>query len=196
MKSGKQKPKLFCPESREEWREWLHFNHELKQFVWLVYYKKKAGKKTLKWTEAVDEALCYGWIDSISKPIDNEKYMQFFSKRKANSTWSKINKDKIERLHPSGLIAPAGLKCIEIAKQNGSWQILDEVENLIIPADLASALATAPDAEAYFSRLSKSVTKAILQWIVLARRPETRSNRIAAVLQFTTDKNVPKQFRP
>lgn len=100
------------------------------------------------------------------------------------------------RLQQSGLISPAGISCIEIAKQNGSWQILDDVENLLIPADLASALAKDPEAEAYFSRLSKSVTKAVLQWIVLAKRSETREKRIAAVLRFSIERYVPKQFRP
>ncbi|WP_440135016.1 YdeI/OmpD-associated family protein, partial [Chitinophaga sancti] len=88
----------FCPANRQEWRQWLQENHENAASVWLVYYKKKANRATLSWSEAVDEALCFGWIDSTARPIDEEKFMQFFTKRKAGSAWSKINKEKVKRL--------------------------------------------------------------------------------------------------
>jgi len=196
MNNTEQTSELFCPNNCEEWRTWLDKNHIAKKSVWLVYYKKKANKGRLTWSEAVDEALCFGWIDSISKPIDDEKYMQFFSKRKPVSTWSKINKLKIVQLTAAGLMSAAGMECIATAQQNGSWQILDDVEELKIPDDLALPLDGHPEAKRYFSGLSRSVTKAILQWIVLAKRPETRAKRIAETLLFAIEGMVPKQFRP
>ncbi|MBP9933857.1 MAG: hypothetical protein KBF25_09180, partial [Chitinophagaceae bacterium] len=122
----------FYPKSRQDWREWLQVNHDKKQSVWLIYYKKKSNIPTVTYNEAVDEALCFGWIDSKSKPIDEHKFMQFFSRRKEKSIWSKINKDKIERLTNERLMTKAGFEIVEKAKQNGSWTILDEAEALII----------------------------------------------------------------
>lgn len=171
----------FYPKSQQEWRQWLQENHLVKQSVWLVYYKKRAGLPTLNHSEAVDEALCFGWIDSTCLSVGGDKYIQFFCKRKPRSVWSKINKAKIENLLGKGLMAPAGLKSIAIAKQNGYYTMLDEVEELIIPTDLADAFCTKPGAEAYFLSLSKSVKKSILQWVVLARRPETRQKRIVEI---------------
>ncbi|ACE06207.1 hypothetical protein Aasi_0836 [Candidatus Amoebophilus asiaticus 5a2] len=126
----------FYPSNRQQWREWLQENHAKKQSIWLIHYKIKSSMPTISWSEAVDEALCFGWIDSKAKPIDEEKYMQFFSKRRAISTWSKVNKEKVQKLIDGGTMTKAGLESIEIAKQNGSWTILDEVEALIIPNDL------------------------------------------------------------
>ncbi|WP_316800270.1 YdeI/OmpD-associated family protein [Pedobacter frigidisoli] len=186
----------FCPSSRQEWREWLIQNHGSQQSVWLIYYKKKADMPTLTWDEAVDEALCFGWIDSIGKPIDDRQYMQFFSRRKPKSAWSKINKEKIERLSEQGLIMAAGSAAIETAKQNGSWSALDEVESLILPKDLTKAFGRKIAAKRFFMGLSKSRRKNILQWIHFAKRQETRSARITEVVRFCTIKEIPKQFRP
>ena len=134
----------FYPKSRQEWREWLQVNHATKQSIWLIYYKKKSNLPTVLYNDAVDEALCFGWIDSKAKPIDEDKYMQFFTKRKPKSIWSKINKEKIERLTKEGLMTKAGFEIIEIAKQNGSWTILDEAEALVIPEDLDQELQKRP----------------------------------------------------
>jgi len=177
----KEENEEFYPQNQQEWRQWLQENHLVKQSIWVVYYKKRAGLLTLKHTEAVDEALCFGWIDSTCVSVGEDKYIQFFCKRKPRSVWSKINKAKIESLLEKDLMAPAGLKSIEIAKQNGYWTMIDEVEELTIPEDLAAAFATQPGAEDYFLSLSKSVKKSILQWVVLARRPETRQKRIAEI---------------
>ncbi|GGE42108.1 uncharacterized protein YdeI (YjbR/CyaY-like superfamily) [Pedobacter psychrotolerans] len=186
----------FYPENKSQWRAWLKENHALKKSIWVIFYKKKTGRPTINWSEAVDEALCFGWIDSIGKPIDDEKFMQYFCQRKPNSTWSKINKDKVNVLLEANLITDAGKYCIDIAKQNGSWTILDEVEALIIPKDLELAFAEQPEAAIFFSNLSRTVKKGILQWLVLAKRPATRASRIKDVIQFCLEKNIPKQFRP
>lgn len=186
----------FCPGNTEEWRDWLLEHHELKSSVWLVYSKKGSGLPSVTWSEAVDEALCFGWIDSIKKPIDGEKFMQFFCKRKPNSVWSKINKEKVKRLLAEARMAKSGLDVIKKAKQNGSWTILNEVETLKIPKDLAAEFKNSKEARIFFIGLSKSVKKAILQWIILAKKTETRQNRILELINSSTENLLPKQFRP
>ena len=190
----KKDSETFCPASQQEWRKWLEKHHQSKQSVWLVQYKKKANKPSISWEESVDEALCFGWIDSIRKTLDEEKYIQFFSKRKPAGNWSKINKEKIQQLTEKGRMAQAGLDSVERARQNGSWTILDNVEELIIPKDLAKAFRTEKGSKDYFLSLSKSVKKSMLQWIVLAKRPETRQNRINEIAILAAQKLKPKQF--
>ncbi|MFN3999382.1 YdeI/OmpD-associated family protein [Algoriphagus sp.] len=185
----------FSPKSRQEWRDWLQENHDKKQSIWLIYYKKESKQPSLVYSDAVDEALCFGWIDSKSKPIDSDRYMQFFCKRKAKSVWSKINKAKIDRLTVKGLMTQAGYECIEIAKKNGSWTILDEAEALVIPNDLEEAFQEKPLAKNYFLTLSRSDKRNILQWLVLAKRPETRQNRIHEIVTLAEQSQKPKQFR-
>lgn len=185
----------FCPANRQEWRSWLLENHQSRQSVWLIYYKIKSGKPTLKYEDAVDEALCFGWIDSKAKPIDNERFMQFFSKRKAKSVWSRINKGKVERLIADGLMTDAGFESIAIAKQNGSWSILDTAESLEIPDDLEAEFQKNPDSKDYFISLSRSDKRNILQWLVLAKRIETRQKRIAEIVELAGQRQKPKQFR-
>jgi uncharacterized protein YdeI (YjbR/CyaY-like superfamily) len=186
---------IFYPENRREWRAWLEKNYELKQSIWLIYYKKKSGKPTVSYDEAVEEALCFGWIDSKAKPIDEEKFMQFFTKRKPASAWSKINKERVQRLLQQGLMIKAGQDSIDLAKQNGSWTVLDDVEELIIPDDLHAEWKNKPSAQAYFLSLSRSDKRNILQWLVLAKRPETRQKRISEIVELAEQKQKPKQFR-
>jgi len=117
----------YCPKDNEDWRKWLELNHKRKDAVWLIFYKKKSPNYNLSWSASVDEALCFGWIDSVKKTIDSESYKQYFSKRKAKSNWSKVNKDKVKTLIDRDLMREEGYKSIEIAKENGSWTILDNV---------------------------------------------------------------------
>jgi uncharacterized protein YdeI (YjbR/CyaY-like superfamily) len=127
--------------------------------------------------------------DSQAKPLDADRYMQFFSRRKPTSAWSRVNKEKVQRL------IEAGLARIETARQNGSWLILDEVEALVIPADLAHELQQRPAAGRFFENLSKSDKRNMLQWLVLAKRPETRQKRIAEIVELAGQQLKPKQFR-
>ena len=180
--------------SRKAWRTWLAKNHQSQSSVWVVCNTQKSNKPTVAWTELVDEALCFGWIDSTRKTIDETKFKQLFSKRKPRSTWSKINKDKIKKLTAEGLMTDAGLHAVKLAKQNGSWNILDEVEKLAIPADLEIAFTLYPGAKDYFMSLSKSIKKMMLQWIVLAKKPETRQNRINEIAKLAVQRKKPKQF--
>ncbi len=185
---------IFYPQSKQEWRHWLEKNHAEKNAIWLRYYKKQTKKPTLTWSEAVDEALCFGWIDSVKKTFDHESSIQLFSKRKSRSTWSKINKQKVEVLISNGLMTETGMKSIEIAKQNGSWELLDSVEELIVPQDLEQAFQDKPTAKQYFETLSKSIRKAILQWLVLAKKQETRAKRIAEIVDSADKQQKPKPF--
>ncbi|QMS90205.1 YdeI/OmpD-associated family protein [Nostoc edaphicum CCNP1411] len=168
----------FCPTSREEWRKWLETNHRICFGVWLIYYKVKSGKPSVRYSEAVKEALCFGWIDSKVKSLDEERYMQIFTPRKPKSVWSKLNKQYIEELIEQGLISTVGLEKIEAAKQDGSWNSLDAIEALIIPFDLKQALEANTTAKEYFEAFNNSSKKNILYWIDSAKRPETRLKRI------------------
>ena len=185
----------YCPYNKQDWRKWLELNHNKKEAVWLNFYKKKSPNYNLNWSESVDEALCFGWIDSVKKTIDPEKYKQYFSKRKAKSTWSKINKDKVKILIEQGLMKEEGYKSIEIAKENGFWSFLDEVEALVIPADLKVEFANYKGSAEYFDSLSKSVKKILLYWVVSAKRKETRQKRIIDIAENASENLKPKQFR-
>lgn len=184
-----------CPTDKEEWRKWLELNHNKKDAVWLIFYKKKSPNYNLSWSEAVDEALCFGWIDSTRRTIGDERYKQYFSKRKAKSNWSKVNKDKVKTLIDKGLMREEGYKSIEIAKENDSWTILDEVENLVVPEDLKQELTNHKGAMEYFESQSKSVKKAILYWVISAKRKETRQKRIIEIAENASKQLKPKQFR-
>jgi uncharacterized protein YdeI (YjbR/CyaY-like superfamily) len=174
--------RVFAPD-RSVFRAWLEANGETAHAVWLVYFKKGSGQPSITWDEAVEEALCFGWIDSKAKPIDDRTYMQYFTPRKPKSVWSKVNKERLERLIAAGLMREPGLRAIEVAKANGSWTALDEVEALVIPDDLASAFASTPGAEDGFIRQSRTNQRNTLQWIVSAKRPETRAKRISATAE-------------
>ena len=185
----------YCPSGKQDWRKWLELNHKKKDAVWLIFYKKKSPNHNLSWSESVDEALCFGWIDSVKRTIDTEKYQQYFSKRKAKSNWSKINKDKVKILIEQGLMKEEGYKSIEIAKKNDSWTILDEVEALVIPEDLKGEFENYKGSMEYFDSLSKSAKKILLYWVISAKRKETRQNRILEIAENASGNLKPKQFR-
>ncbi|MGG5507364.1 MULTISPECIES: YdeI/OmpD-associated family protein [unclassified Myroides] len=185
----------FYPQSRAAWRQWLEENHETKQSIWLVYYTKKSNIPSLSWREAVDEALCFGWIDSTRKKVDDSSSIQYFSKRKPKSVWSKINKEIVQLLIDNNQMTKAGFESIAIAKQNGSWAILDEVEALIIPEELELAFAQHSGSKEYYLSLSKSTRKIILSWIVLAKREETKQKRISQLVESMRQKQLPPQIR-
>jgi len=185
----------YCPYDKKDWRKWLELNHNKKEAVWLIFYKKKSPNHNLSWSESVDEALCFGWIDSTIRTIDSEKYKQYFSKRKAKSNWSKINKDKVKTLIDQGLMKEEGFKSIEIAKENGSWAILDDVEALVIPEDLKEGFSNYKGSIEYFGSLSESAKKILLYWVVSAKRKETRKKRILEIVENASNNLKPKQFR-
>jgi uncharacterized protein YdeI (YjbR/CyaY-like superfamily) len=185
----------YCPHDKKDWRKWLELNHNNKEAVWLIFYKKKSSNYNLSWSESVDEALCFGWIDSTKRTIDSEKYKQYFSQRKVKSNWSKINKDKVKTLIEQGLMQKEGYKSIEFANENGSWTILDGVEALVIPEDLEKEFSIYKGSLEYFGSLSKSVKKILLHWVVSAKRKETRQKRILEIVENASNNLKPKQFR-
>ena len=169
----------FLATSRAEWRAWLARNHDTARGVWLVTYKKKSGKPHLSYDELVEEALCFGWIDSRGNTLDTERTKLMITPRKRGSGWSRVNKERIDRLLANGLMTPAGLAKIEAAKVDGSWTALDDIEAMIVPPDLDAALRAEPDALAGWERFAPSVKKPLLQWVASAKRPETRGTRVA-----------------
>ncbi len=185
----------FCPANKEDWRNWLKENHLKEDSIWLIMNKKSSPNPNLSWSEAVDEALCFGWIDSVRKTIDSEQYIQYYCKRKPKSNWSRINKEKVKILIEQGLMEEAGYKSIEIAKENGSWTSLDAVEALVVPDDLKEAFANYEGSMEYYNSLSKSVKKGLLYWVISAKRVETRRKRIVEVAENASKKMKPKQFR-
>jgi uncharacterized protein YdeI (YjbR/CyaY-like superfamily) len=181
----------FYAQNRKEWREWLEKNHQNYVGVWLIYYKVKSDKPSIQYSEAVKEALCFGWIDSKVKSLDRERYMQVFTPRKPKSVWSKLNKQYIEELIEQGLMTQAGLTKIEAAKQDGSWNKLDAIENLIIPIDLKQALEANETANQYFEAFSKTSKKNILFWIESAKRPQTKLKRIEQTINSAAQNKNP-----
>jgi uncharacterized protein YdeI (YjbR/CyaY-like superfamily) len=172
-------PAVQC-ESRAEWRAWLATNHEHEAAAWLVTWRPGSGRPVLPYEDAVEEALCFGWVDSSGGRVDDERTRLYFARRKPRSGWARTNKRRIEKLLASGLMTPAGLAAIEVAKANGSWTLLDDVEDLVVPDDLRAAFMDNPPAAERWDAFPRSARRGMLEWIVQARRPETRAARIAA----------------
>lgn len=168
----------FHAKTRADWRKWLEKNHLTEKSVWLIIYRKESDIPSIYYPEAVDEALCFGWIDSKPNKRDNNSYFQFFSKRNPKSNWSKVNKEKVDKLIAQGLMQSKGLEMIEIAKQNGTWTALDEVEKFTIPDDLKELFEKNKTALENWEKFSRSSKRGILEWIMNAKRPETRKKRI------------------
>lgn len=162
---------------RVSWRDWLVGHYQQAESIWLVTYKKHTAHY-LAYDAIVEEALCFGWIDSLPRKLDGDRTMLLLSPRKPKSVWSKLNKTRVASLIEQGLMTPAGLMKIEQAKADGSWSFLDDVEALIMPADLAVALSANVMAKQYFEAFSPTAKKAILQWIKMAKQTQTRQQRI------------------
>jgi uncharacterized protein YdeI (YjbR/CyaY-like superfamily) len=172
------------PGSRQEWRDWLEQHHTASPGIWLVYYKKHTGQPTISYDDAVEEALCFGWVDSKPNTLDEDRYKMLFSPRNVKSPWSKLNKTRVARLIEQGLMGPAGLEKIEAAKADGSWSVYDEIEELTMPDDLNAALDQNQAARQNFDGFSPSSKKNILWWIASAKRPETRTKRIEETVRL------------
>lgn len=184
------------PLTRVAWREWLEQHHARAEGVWLISYKAASGKPRFTYDEAVEEALCFGWVDSKPNKLDDERSLLWFAPRKARTGWSKPNKERVERLVAAGLMRPAGQAKVDAAKQDGSWSALDAVEALEIPPDLAAALATYSSAAAHFDAFPRSAKRGILEWIVSAKTPATRAKRIAETARLAEENKRANQWRP
>ncbi len=181
--------------SRAEWRKWLEKNHTRAEGVWMISYKKAAGKPFVGYEESVEEALCFGWVDSKGNKLDDERSMLWFAPRKKGSGWAKTNKERVKKLIEAGLMTPAGMAKIEAAKKDGSWSALDDVEKLKTPPDLAEALRRNKTAKKYFDEFPRSVKRAILEWISNAKKPETRAARILETVTKAEKNTRANQWR-
>ena len=170
---------MIHPPDRAAWRAWLAENYTRPTGVWVVMDRRGTKPTALDYVSSVEEALCFGWIDSKVVKLDAERTLQWFSPRRPRGTWARSNKERVERLTAAGLMAPAGLAVIEEAKRLGTWTLLDDVEALVVPDDLGIAFDAAPPARRNWDAFSRSSRRAILVWIVQAVRPETRAARVA-----------------
>ncbi len=170
------------PKNRKQWREWLEKNHQTSPGVWFTYFKKETGKPRVSYAEAVEEALCFGWIDSLPRKLDEERTMLKFTPRKPKSVWSQLNKTRIEKLINDKLMMPAGAASIAIAKQNDSWDTLTASDTAAatnqLPDDLNKLFSKNKKAKENFQQFSFSIRKQFLAWIDSAKRPETRLQRL------------------
>ena len=172
---------LVHADDRATWRAWLEANHATSSGAWLVTWRRRSGRLGLDYEAAIEEALCFGWVDSTAGRVDDDRGKLYFAPRKPRSGWAATNKARIERLLAEGRMAPAGITAIERAKANGSWEVLDSAERLVVPADLAAVLEARPPAAANFAGFPPSARKQMLGWVALARRPETRAARIRQI---------------
>lgn len=184
------------PLSRREWRAWLERNHTRTAGVWLVTFKKATGKPRVEYDEAVEEALCFGWIDSKPNKLDAERSLLWFAPRKDGTGWSRPNKERVERMIRAGLMTDAGLRKVQQAKEDGSWVRLDGIEDLVIPHDLSKALAQLPDAGRNFEAFPRSAKRGILEWIANAKTDQTRSRRVMQTAELASRNERANQWRP
>ena len=176
--------KEFCPKNEAEWLLWMQKNHDKGEGIWLVQYKKGTENYNISYPEALDIALCYGWIDSTIAPIDDEKYKRYFSKRNKNSAWSRVNKNKIEKLIKNGKMTEHGFKAIELAKENGSYYLLDNAEDGIIPAELEEILNKNQQEKIKFENLGKREKRHIIYSITKLKTQEAKKRNIEKIVQY------------
>jgi uncharacterized protein YdeI (YjbR/CyaY-like superfamily) len=174
----------FAPATVEEWRTWLAQHGRTQRSVWLVV--RRDGASGINLAEAVEHALCFGWIDSKTLRRDATSTYQTFTPRNPRSTWSQVNRDRVERLLAAGLMAVPGQELIDLAKQTGTWDCLADAQNGVIPPDLQSEFDRNPQAATHFAAFPPSSKRLILEWIALAKRPETRLRRIEQTVTLAT----------
>lgn len=162
-----------------EWREWLVANHARGEGVWLISHKPRTGKPAITYEDAICEALCFGWVDSTYRSLDDERGMLWWSPRRKGSLWAASNKQRVARLEAEGRMTDAGRAAIEQARADGSWDLLEPVEALVVPADLAAALEARPGAEDRWDTFAPTARRAYLLWVYTAKRAETRARRVA-----------------
>jgi uncharacterized protein YdeI (YjbR/CyaY-like superfamily) len=173
---------IYHVETREAWRAWLAANHAIARGVWLASWRQRTGRPAVPYPEVVEEALCFGWIDSTTTILDNERGLQLLTPRKPRSTWTRLNRERVARLEAQGLMTEAGRRAIEVAKANGWWMIYDPVESLTEPDDLTAALDRSPRARRVWDSFPPSTRKMMLWWVVSASRPDTKARRVATIV--------------
>lgn len=167
------------PQDAAEWRAWLAEHHDDSvPGVWVVEWRRVSGREPIDYEDLVGVALSYGWIDGTRRTIDDERAEMWFTRRRAGSQWTRLSKQRVERLEAAGLMTAAGRAVVERAKADGTWSLLDEVEDGIVPADLAAAFDEHPGSRERFEAFTRGTRRTILVWIVQAKRPETRAERV------------------
>lgn len=184
------------PETVADWAAWLADNHERADGVWLVSWKKHTRRPTVGYDDAVTEALRFGWIDSLSRRLDDDRTMLWYSRRRSGSGWSRPNKQRIARLEAEGRLEAPGRALIEQAKADGTWSMLDDVEDLVVPDDLAAAFDAHPGARDHWEQFPRSARRAILEWIVQAKREATRAKRVAETARAAARGERANEWRP
>ncbi len=164
---------------RDELRRWFEANHAAADGVWIRYWKAGSGRASVKWTEAVDVLLCFGWIDTKVQPVDDDTYVQYLTRRRPGSVWSRINKAKVAELEAQGSMTDAGRDAVRRARADGSWDLLNAADDGIVPDDLAAALSAEPAAKEFFDTLTAAQQTSLLRKIYLSKRPETRAKWVA-----------------
>ena len=185
----------FYAKDAESWRNWLATHHSSYQSVWLIIYKKESGVPSVYYDEAVNEALCFGWVDSKPNKRDDQSYYQFFSRRNPKSNWSAVNKQKIERLTAEGKMSPAGEEMVRLAHESGTWTALEDVDNLIVPPDLQEAFDQNEVAYTNWQNFPPSTRRGILEWIFNAKRAVTRTKRIIETVTLASKNIRANQYR-
>lgn len=183
-------------ESAAEWRAWLDAHHATSTGVWLVTWKAATGRPRPTYDEVVEDALCYGWIDAKARSLDGERSAIWMAPRKRGSGWSRTNKVRIARLEADGRMQPSGRALIESAKADGSWALLDAVEDLVVPDDLAAAFDARPGSRERWDAFPRSAKRALLERIVQAKTPATRERRITEIADGTARGERPDRWRP
>jgi len=163
---------------RAAWRRWLERNHGAAKGVWVVSWRTQTGKPRVEYDALVEEALCFGWIDGHQKPVDDELIMQLLTPRRPGSAWASSNKKRVASLEQAGAMTEAGRRVVEAAKADGSWSRYDSADSLEIPTDLKAALARNAAAARNFDAFTDAAKRAILRWLIDAKRPETRAKRV------------------
>ena len=189
-------PDAVQPADREAWRAWLAANHDRDAGVWLVTFKATSGRARIPYDDAVEEALCFGWVDSRPRALDTERTMLWFAPRKPRSGWSAPNKRRVAAMLAAGRMHAAGLAKVDAAKADGSWTALDAVEALVIPDDLAAAFDAHPPAAEHWEAFPRSVKRGILEWIASAKRQETRARRVLETATKARDNERAAQWAP
>lgn len=178
--------------NRDEWRSWLEQNHDKSDGIWVIYYKKHTGKESLSYNEGVEEALCFGWIDSQIKSIDSQMYMQKYTPRRKGSVWSETNRKRVQKMTEAGKMKQAGLKMVEIAKNNGQWdKAYGKTPDSEMPGDLKNALEENPKAMENFYKFAPSHQRMYIHWLNSAQREETRFKRIDKIVKLAEQGKKP-----
>jgi uncharacterized protein YdeI (YjbR/CyaY-like superfamily) len=181
--------KTFHTKTRNAWRKWLEKNQSTAKSVWLILYHKKSKIPCITYDEAVEEALCFGWIDSKTNKHDAESYVLYFTRRSPKSNWSRSNRERVERLIEQGRMTASGGKMIDLAKKTGTWTALEDAQRSVIPDDLKKEFNKNKTAFNNFNAFSPSAKRIILEWILNAKRADTRKKRIEETVRLA-EKNI------